>query len=152
MQKISEHISYKEATLSPTAVKMGIPNDPDAETLKRMQLVADKCFEQIRAHYGKPIQVTSFYRSAKLNAHIGGSATLSQHILGEAIDFDCGKDNAGLFEWIKKNLEYDQLIWEYGTDQEPDWIHISYTERKPNRQETLRVKGDRTGNKVWSHI
>ena len=152
MNKISEHISYKEATVSPTSERLGIANTPDDATLKRMKLVAEKCFEPIRKWYGKPITITSFYRSAELNKAIGGSSKTSQHMVGEAIDFDANKDNKTLFAWIRKNLEFDQLIWEYGDDNEPAWIHISYTEQRPNRQAVLRVKLDENKKMVWSNI
>lgn len=149
MEKISEHVSYKEATLSPTAVRLGIDNDPDEFQLKRMKKVAEK-FEQIRAHYGKPITVTSFFRSLELNKAIGGSSKTSQHMQGEAIDFVC-ENMKELFEWIRKNVDLDQLIYEYGDDESPDWIHISYTEQRPNRHEVLRAKR-LNGQIEWSNI
>lgn len=152
MDKISEHITYKEATVSPTSVRLGIANTPDDATLKRMKLVAEKCFEPIRKWYGKPITITSFYRSAELNKAIGGSSKTSQHMVGEAIDFDCGKDNLKVLNWIRQNLEVDQAIHEYGTDEEPSWIHISYTEQRPNRQSFLRVELDANKKMVWSNI
>jgi hypothetical protein len=148
MENISAHISYKEATISPTAVRLGIKNTPDEMQLKRMKLVAEKCFEPIRANYAKPINVTSFFRSALLNKAIGGSSTTSQHMQGEAIDFVC-ENMKDLFAWIRKNVEFDQLIWEYGDDNEPDWIHISYTEQRHNRQQVLRVKRV-DGKMVWT--
>lgn len=150
MDKISPHISYKEATISPTAVRLGIDNTPDKYQLARMRTVAEKCFEPIRAHYGKPINVTSFFRSLELNKAIGGSSKTSQHMQGEAIDFVC-EDMAELFRWIRENIEFDQLIWEYGDDREPDWIHISYTEQRPNRQEVLRVERV-NGQMFWTKI
>lgn len=146
---ISEHISYKEATMSPTAIRNGISNEPDEYQLARMKKVAAK-FEQIREYYGKPIKITSFFRSIELNKAIGGSSKTSQHMQGEAIDFVC-EGMKELFEWIRKNVEYDQLIWEYGNDTAPDWIHISYTEQRPNRHEVLRVKRV-NGQMEWSHI
>lgn len=150
MENISEHITFKEATMSPTATRKGIKNIPDLETLKRMKLVADTCFEPLREFTGKPIRVNSFYRCAELNAAIGGSSKTSQHMLGEAIDFNTDND-AEAFEWCRKNLEFDQLIWEYGNDLQPDWIHISYTEQRPNRQQVLRVKLI-NGKQVWENI
>lgn len=139
MEKISEHISYKESTVSQTAERLGIKNEPNPEQLKRMKLVAEKCFEPIRAHYGKPINVTSFFRGDELNKAVPGSSKTSQHCQGEAIDFVC-ENMKDLIEWIRKNIEFDQLIYEYGTDDSPAWIHISYTEQRPNRQHVLRVK------------
>lgn len=149
MEKISEHISYREATVSGTATRNGISNEPDEFQLKRMKKVAEK-FEQIRAHYGKPITVTSFFRSLELNKAIGGSSKTSQHMSGEAIDFVC-ENMKDLFDWIRNNVELDQLIWEYGNDESPDWIHISYTEQRPNRHEVLRVKRV-NGQTEWSNV
>ena len=132
LMKISEHISYNEATRSQTALRKGIDNTPDAETLARMKEVADNCFEPLREWYGKPIRVNSFYRSEALNTAVGGSKT-SQHVKGEAIDIDTNSDNEKLFNWCKENLDFDQLIWEYGGR----WIHISY--KAKNRMQVLSV-------------
>lgn len=149
MKNISEHISYSEATISQTAIRMGIKNEPDEHHIKRMVLVAEKCFEPIRIHYGKPITVTSFFRSLELNKAIGGSSKTSQHMQGEAIDFVC-ENMKEMISWIRKNIEFDQLIYEYGDDQSPAWIHISYTEQRPNRNQVLRVKLN-NGQMEWSN-
>jgi len=97
-------------------------------------------FEPIRTHFDEPIRVNSFFRSAALNKTIGGSTT-SQHCKGEAIDINATKGitNKQLYNYIKNNLEFDQLIWEFGTDKEPDWVHVSYTTAKPNRNQLLRA-------------
>lgn len=134
---ISEHITYAEATASNKAKQLGISNTPNERELKAMKLLAEAVFEPLRKWYGKPIQVTSFFRSAKINKAIGGSAT-SQHSLGQAIDIDTVSDNRKLFDYIKDNLPFDQLIWEYGNDSAPDWIHVSYTETR-NRKQILRA-------------
>ena len=134
---ISEHITYKEATASNKAKQLGISNTPNEKELRAMKLLADKVFEPLRKWYGKPIQVTSFFRSAKINKAIGGSAT-SQHSLGQAIDIDTVSDNKKLFDYIKDNLTFDQLIWEYGNDNAPDWVHVSYSEIR-NRKQILRA-------------
>ena len=123
MENISKNISYKEATHSNTAKARKIDNTPDADTIVRMKLVAEKCFQPLREWYGKPIKINSFYRSEKLNIAIGG-AKKSQHIKSEAIDLTAGsvEENRKLYDWICENLEFDQAIWEYGGR----WIHISY--------------------------
>lgn len=138
--QISKNISYKEAVYSNTASKLGIDNTPSPATLERMKLVANKVFQPIREHFGVPIKVTSFYRSPKLNKAVGGSKT-SQHVLGEAMDLKGtnGVTNKQIYDFIKSNLEFDQLIWEYGTDKEPSWVHVSYKKGK-NRKQTLRIK------------
>src|SRR6188768_1552311 len=114
---ISKHITLSEATKSVTAIRNGIDNTPDADTIKRMQTVATECFEPAREFMGAPIKVNSFYRCATLNKLVGGSLT-SQHVKGEAIDMDAGTnaDNKKLFDWCKANLIFDQLIWEYGDE------------------------------------
>lgn len=138
--QISKNISYKEAVYSNTASKLGIDNTPSPATLERMKLVANKVFQPIREHFGVPIKVTSFYRSPKLNKAVGGSKT-SQHVLGEAMDLKGtnGVTNKQIYDFIKSNLEFDQLIWEYGTDKEPSWVHVSYRKGR-NRKQTLRIK------------
>jgi len=143
MKRISEHISGKEGVHSSTATRKGISNVPNPDQLEAMQLVAEKVFEPLRVHFDKPIRINSFFRCSALNVAVGGSGS-SQHCKGEAIDMDAtkGVTNAQLFNYIKDNLEFDQLIWEYGTDKEPDWVHVSFTDRKANRGIVLKaVKG-----------
>lgn len=137
---ISEHITYKEATYSATANLKGINNTPDTETLKTMIITACKVFEPVRRYFGKPILITSFYRSHELNKAIGGAKN-SQHVKGEAIDIKAtqGFTNKQIFDWIKDNLTFDQLIWEYGNDKEPAWVHVSYSIIK-NRKQILYIK------------
>jgi hypothetical protein len=136
MENISKHISFIEATHSPTATKLGINNNPDKVQLEAMQLVAEKCFEPLRTWYGKPIKVNSFFRSDLLNRAVKGSLT-SQHKKGEAIDLDAGskEENKKLFDWIKANLEFDQLLNEYNYS----WVHVSYSKIK-NRKQILIIK------------
>lgn len=143
MTKISEHISLAEATKSQAAIRAKIDNTPDAKQMAAMKNVAEKCFEPLRKFHGKPIAVTSFFRNAAVNKLIGGSAT-SQHMTGEAMDIDADVFNNGItnkqvFEWLKKNVEFDQLISEYGTVDKPDWIHVSYRLDGKNRKQVLRI-------------
>lgn len=137
---ISEHITYEEATNSPTATRLKIRNEPDEATLYRMKVLAEECFEPLRKWYGKPIRINSFYRSPELNKAVGGSKT-SQHCKGEAIDISAGsrEENKNLFYWVKANLVFDQLLWEYGDKSGPDWVHISFR-HKDNRNQTLVIK------------
>ena len=122
-ENISKNISYKEATQSNTAKAKKIDNTPSGDTLVRMKLVAEKCFQPVREWYGQPININSFYRSPLLNQAVRGAKT-SQHVKGEAIDISAGSsvENKKLFDWLKDNVEFDQLINEYGYR----WIHISY--------------------------
>jgi zinc D-Ala-D-Ala carboxypeptidase len=141
--KISKNISYKEGVRSDTATRNKIRNEPDEEQIKAMKEVAKQVFEPLRANFDKPIRINSFFRSVALNKRIGGSGS-SQHCKGEAIDMDATGEvtNKQLFDYIKKNLEFDQLIWEFGTTKEPDWIHVSFTTKRENRKQILKaVKG-----------
>jgi len=136
--KISEHITLTEAIRSDTAVKNGIDNIPDKDSLKRMKLVAEKVFEPLRNYYNCSIYISSFFRCDKLNKIIGGSKS-SQHSLGEAIDVDAdvlgGVTNYQIFNYIKDNLDFDQLISEFPDEEgEPCWVHFSY-KKEGNRNE-----------------
>ena len=141
MEKISEHISYKEATYSNTANRLGIKNEPTEANIKNMKTVAEKVFEPLREWVGCPIKVNSFFRSKELNTAIKGSAS-SSHLKGQAIDItamvcekdDC-KNNLDMFHYIRKNLDFDQLIWEFGAV--PRWLHVSYVSKKKNRKQVL---------------
>ena len=138
--KISDHISMKEALRSNTAQRLGINNMPDNETLVTMQVTAQHIFEPLRNHFNEPIYISSFYRSPELNKAIGGS-TKSQHCKGEAIDIDdvySKASNADFFNYIKDKLEFDQLIWEFGDDENPAWVHVSYNLGK-NRMRILKA-------------
>ena len=141
MDKISEHITFEEATKSQTAIRKGIDNTPTEEHLANMKYLAETVFEPLRAHFGKPLGVSSFYRGPKLNKAVGGSAT-SQHVNGEAMDIDGdifgGVSNSDIFNYIKTNLPFDQLIWEFGDNNKPDWVHVSYNGSK-NRKQVLRA-------------
>ena len=139
MKKISKHISYKEGVRSDYAKKHKIENEPNDEQLENMKLIAKEVFEPLRKWVGGPIKVNSFFRSEDLNTGIGGSKT-SSHLKGQAIDLTTMglKTNAEIFYYIKDNLEYDQLIWEYGRVN-PKWIHVSFNSVK-NRKQAFRVK------------
>jgi len=133
---ISEHITLEEATLSPTSLRLGIKNIPNADELRAMVTVANSCFEPLRKWYGKPIKVNSFFRNFELNKAVHG-ATNSQHSKGEAIDISGGnkEENKKIFDWCKANLVYDQLINEY----DYSWVHISFRVGN-NRNQTLTIK------------
>ena len=139
MKKISEHISFKEATHSQTANKFGFENKPNKDHIKNMETLAEKVFEPLREWVGKPIKVNSFYRSEKLNSKIGGALS-SAHLSGLAMDITSmgGKSNLEMFHYIKENLDFDQLIWEFGN--EPVWLHVSYKNKKDNRKQVLVTK------------
>ena len=138
---ISKHISYKEGVYSRTALRRGIKNNPNAEQMENMITIAEEVFEPLRMWVGGPIKINSFFRSPELNKAIGGSSK-SQHCLGQAIDIDdtFGKmSNADMYEFIKQNLDFDQMIWEFGGDDNPDWVHVSYVSPEENRQRCLKA-------------
>ena len=139
--KISAHITYPEAIHSNTAKRKGIDNTPNPTQVENMKLLAEKIFEPLREWVGGPIKVNSFFRSEALNESIGGASS-SQHCKGQAIDIDDvygRKSNAEMYNWIKENLNYDQMIWEFGTDMQPNWIHVSYVSEEDNRNKCLKA-------------
>ena len=139
---ISKHVSYKEGVHSITATRRGIDNTPNSKQLDNMELVANKVFEPLREWVGGPIKINSFFRSPELNTAIGGSSK-SQHCKGQAMDIDdtFGKaTNAEMYNWIKENIEFDQMIWEFGDDDNPDWVHVSYVSEEENRNRCLKAK------------
>jgi len=141
MEKISKHVSYKEGVYSITALRLGLKNDPSDDHLYNMIKVSENVFEPLRTHVGGPIKINSFYRGPELNKAIGGSAK-SQHCHGQAIDIDDTyghASNAEMFNWIRANLNYDQMIWEFGTDENPNWVHISYVSKEENRNRCLKA-------------
>ena len=138
---ISKHISYKEGVYSNTATRRGIDNTPDDDQLSNMELVAEEVFEPLRSYVNGPIKINSFFRSPKLNTAIGGSHK-SQHCKGQAIDIDdtFGRcTNAETYHFIKEHLDFDQLIWEFGDDDNPDWVHVSYVSDEDNRNRCLKA-------------
>lgn len=143
MEAISKYISFAQATWSDTAIRRGIINIPGGRELRAMKLLAEKVHTPIceKLFGGASVPFTSFYRSPTLNRVIGGAKS-SQHVMGEAIDLDAdgtSVSNAQLFEWIRQNLEYDQIIWEFGNATNPAWVHVSYTEKRANRKQVLRA-------------
>ena len=140
--KISNHISYQEAIRSNTATRKGIDNTPGDYEVTNMVGVAENIFEPLRQWVGGPIKINSMFRCEELNTAIGGSSR-SQHCQGRAIDIDDTfghKTNAEMFNYIKENLNFDQLIWEFGTNDNPDWVHVSYVSKEENRNRILKAE------------
>ena len=117
-----------------------MPNKPKTEHIENMQVLAEKVFEPLREWVGGPIKVNSMFRSEKLNTALKGSYT-SSHLSGEALDItSLGlKTNLEMFHYIKDNLDFDQLIWEFGAAN-PKWIHVSYNSEKENRKQILVIR------------
>ena len=141
MEKISKHISWHEGTYSRTGERRDLDNTPNEEQLKCMKEVAENLFEPLREWVGGPIKINSFFRGEPVNTAIGGS-TRSQHMKGQAIDIDDTfghKTNAEMYHYIKDNLDFDQMIWEFGDDDNPDWVHVSYVSPDKNRNRCLKA-------------
>jgi len=142
MERISKHITYKEAVRSNTALRLNINNIPNDYEISNMVGIASNVFEPLREYVGGPIKINSMFRSEALNRAIGGSSR-SQHCQGRAIDLDDTfghKTNAEMFNYIKDNLNFDQLIWEFGDDTNPDWIHVSFVSNDENRGRCLKAE------------
>ena len=149
--KLSAHLDLSEVTRSESAKRNGISNMPTEQHIANFKLLAEKVFEPIRLHFNCPIHISSAYRSEALNKAVGGSST-SQHCTGEAIDVDMdgstsGVTNKMVFDYIKDNLVFDQLIYEFGDSKNPDWVHVSYESTGKQRKQVLkavRVNGKTT--------
>lgn len=153
---LSENLSLAEVCKSQTAKRLGINNTPDdANIIQNLTAVAREVFQPCRDHIGGPLYVSSGYRSRALNDAIGGSKK-SQHISGMALDLDAdvfgGATNAEVFQYIKENCTFDQLIWEFGDDENPDWVHVSYHRWGDNRGRCLRAVRDQKGQVEYQVI
>jgi hypothetical protein len=142
--KLSEHLDLAEVTRSESAKRKGISNMPTPGHIANFKILAEKIFEPIRAHFRCPIMISSGYRSKELNSSIPGASATSQHCSGEAIDIDMdgtphGVTNRMVFDYIKDNLVFDQLIYEFGDAQNPDWVHVSYETTGNQRKQILRA-------------
>jgi len=142
--RLSEHLDLAEVIRSETAKRHGIDNMPTEEHIANFKLLAENVFEKIRNNFRCPIHISSGYRSKELNACTKGASATSQHSTGEAIDIDMdgsanGITNTMVFNYIKDNLEFDQLIWEFGTNENPDWVHVSYESTGKQRKQILKA-------------
>ena len=141
MSQLSKYTTLQEVIKSNTATVLQIQNIPNDEQIRNLKLLCIEVFDKVREHFGKPIGIISGFRSVELNQRIGGSKN-SQHMEGKAIDIDGdllgGVSNKDIFEYIKNNCTFDQLIWEFGTENAPDWVHVSYN-KVVNRQQILRA-------------
>jgi hypothetical protein len=140
---ITKNLTLQELIHSNTAKAKGIDNSPTNEHLRNLIEIANNIFQPLRDGIGKPIRISSGYRSEKLNKAVGGSKT-SQHNKGQALDLvaTTGFTNKDIFDYIKKNLEFDQMIWEFGNDKNPDWVHVSYNKGKNRKQVLKAIKKD----------
>lgn len=139
---LSNHVSLAEFCHSDTAKRRGIDNTiKDPAHLASAKLLCEKVFEPIREHFGVPIHISSGYRSAALNRAVKGSSS-SQHCKAEAMDIDADRygkvTNKEIFDYIREHLEWDQMIWEFGNDSQPDWVHVSF-KATGNRRQILKA-------------
>ena len=139
--KLSKNLSLDEVIKSNTAIRRGIDNTPTEEHIKNLKYIAEKIFQPIREHFGVPIYISSGYRSQALNEAIGGSSR-SFHSHGMALDLDQdgknkGVSNADVFYYIKNNLPFTELIWEFGNETNPNWVHVAIA---PGRENEKNIK------------
>jgi hypothetical protein len=156
MSKISEHLDLSEVIRSEQAKRMGVSNMPTPEHIENFKKLAENVFEKIRNNFRVPIHISSGYRSVELNRAIKGSST-SQHCKGEAIDIDMdgsanGVTNKMVFDYIIKNLDFDQLIWEFGTSENPDWVHVSYSSSGNQRKQVLKAVRGANGTTYQPYV
>lgn len=153
--KLSKNLSLAECTKSQTAKRLGINNEPDEWTTENLRQIAINVFQPLRDHFGVPIYVSSGYRGPELNRAIGG-AKRSQHMEGRALDLDGdvygSPSNAEIFDYIRKNLEFDQIVWEFGDEDNPDWVHVSYVYGGNNRGRCLKACRDDKGKTYYEVI
>jgi uncharacterized protein YcbK (DUF882 family) len=152
--KLSKYVSLSEVTRSATATRRGISNEPTEEHLENLKTICADVFDKVREHFGVPIYISSGYRSEALNKAIKGSRT-SDHSLGRALDLDQdyrgnGITNMDVFKFIKDNLDFDQLIYEFGTTKNPDWVHVGYRKGENRKQILVAYKeGTKTKYKAF---
>lgn len=127
--QLSKNLTLEEACKTNSK----FDNTPGKVEIENLKLVAEKIFQPCRDHFDQPLMVNSGYRSVAVNKSVGGAST-SQHVKGEALDldFEYAPDNKKLFDYIKDNLDFDQLINEFNYS----WIHVSY-KAVGNRKQVL---------------
>ena len=140
---LSAHVTLAEFENSPTATTHGINNKMSSSQIESAKLLCENVFEPLRAYLNIPIKISSGYRSTQLNKMIKGSST-SQHTKGEAMDI---KIDAKGFNYIKDNLKFDQLIWEFGNNENPQWVHVSFGPR--NRKQVLKATKKKWENYIF---
>ena len=141
---LSAHVTLAEFENSPTATTHGINNKMSLSQIESAKLLCENVFEPLRIHLNIPIKISSGYRSPQLNKMIKGSLS-SQHCKAEAIDI---KIDAKGFHFIKDKLEFDQLIWEFGNEENPSWVHVSFSSK--NRKQVLKAT-KKNGKTIYSN-
>lgn len=146
--KLSANFSLEEMTKSQVALRNGIPNNPNATQIDALRELCLNVLQPIRSYFNKPVTVSSGFRSCELCIAINSSIN-SQHTKGEAADIEIiGLDNKELFDYIKNNIDFDQMILEFYSGGNSGWLHVSYVSQKENRKQTLRAFRDEETQKV----
>ena len=137
---LTSNFTLAEMVHSTTAIRNNIDNTPkDIVIIRNLAHLCQKVLEPLRDHMGCPIKISSGYRSPELNRLVKGSKS-SQHCLGQAADIVVYGRNSEMFMFISQYLTFDQVIWEFGTDSEPDWVHVSYLDSGNKMQMLKAVK------------
>jgi hypothetical protein len=139
---LTKSFTLQELIYSDTAVRMGIDNKPNDETVENLKILCENILEPVREHFKAPVVVSSGYRSEAVCLAVGSSSK-SQHIKGQAVDFEIfGIPNKDVSDWIVNNLDYDQCILEFWNDKEPNsgWVHCSYNSEDNNRKQYLNAQ------------
>ena len=151
--KVSKYFNLSEFTNSAKAKRLGINNEPTPEHLENIKFLSINVLDKVMEHFNTIVYLSSGYRSPKLNTDVPGSSKTSQHSLGEAADIDMDGSNKAtnkmVFEYIRDNLDFDQLIWEFGTDENPAWVHVSIKRKGKNRKQVLRAVKNKAGKTVY---
>ena len=160
--RLSKNFNLSEFTKSNTASRLGLSNIPTSDHVVNLKRLCDNILQPLRNGLGHSICVSSGYRGEQLNEAIGGSKT-SDHCFGKAVDIDNDRfnelddsrafDNTAIFHYVKHNFSFDQLIWEFGNNIRPAWVHVSYRSKEKNRNQVLVAYKDDNNNtqyKIYS--
>ena len=143
---LSKHVTLEEFQNSVSATTHGIKNEMNATQIESAKLLCENVFEPLRIYLNAPIKISSGFRGTQLNSFIKGASKNSQHCKGEAMDIKIGAKG---FNFIKDKLEFDQLIWEFGNDDQPQWIHVSFKKGR-NRKQVLKAT-KKNGKTIYSN-
>lgn len=141
---IGKYLTLDEVCKSATAIRLGIDNKPNQQQIMCLESLAKNVYDKCCEKFLVKIPISSGFRSKELNSRISNASVTSQHCLGQAFDLDLdgvlnGPTNGMLFDYIKNNLEFDQLIWEFGDNNNPDWVHVSYDITGRQRKNVLKA-------------